>query len=347
MPAPFGLKVLTWPRLGTGIRLLCACAWAFSVAAVALPSWAQSARAVHLSWVRAPEALECGDAGQVQADVVRRLGKSPFSEPSKIFIEATVSRPDSAFVAQLEMRDQVGASLGSRRVTSEAPSCASLVAAAGLAIALMIDPDAALAPPSTPAPSPPPAPPVPAKTSAVASREPAPRAPQLTFAVAALVAARVLPQAAWGVRLGADQKLVARVHAELSLSFLPQVRQELHGVDVGFGLTYGSLGICYEPLAAARVTLAACGFGQIGAMSVNAYEPARSRAGQLLWSTAGVGLRAGWVLAEPLLLRAGVEGTLPIQRREYAVARATEPALVVFRDPAFAATLHLGLATRF
>jgi hypothetical protein len=334
--------------LGTGIRLLWACACASSVGAVPLTGWAQSARAVHLSWVRAPEALECGDAGQVQADVVRRLGKSPFSEPSKIFIEATISKPDSAFVAQLEMRDQAGASLGSRRVASEAASCTSLVAAAGLAIALMIDPDAALAPPSALAPPPPPPPPpAPSKTSVASSREPAMRAPQLTFGASALVAARVLPQAAWGVRLGAEQKLLARVHAELSLSFLPQVRQELRGVDVGFGLTYGSLGICYEPLAAARVTLAACGFGQIGAMSVNAYEPARSRAGQLPWSTAGVGLRAGWVLAEPLLLRAGVEGTLPIQRREYAVARATEPALVVFRDPAFAATLHLGLALRF
>ncbi len=302
---------------------------------------------MHLSWVRAPEALDCDDAGQVQADVVRRLGKNPFSEPSKIFIEATVSKPESAFVAELEMRDAAGASLGSRRVTSDAPSCASLVAAAGLAIALMIDPDAALAPPPAPTPSPPPPTPPSPTASAAPSCEPAARAPQLTFGAAALVAARLLPQAAWGVRLGADQRLVGRVHAELSLSFLPQVRQELRGVDAGFGLTYGSLGICYAALAASRVTLAACGFGQVGAMSVNAYEPARSRAGQLLWSTAGVGLRAGWVLAEPLLLRAGVEGTIPIQRREYVVARASEPELEVFRDPAFAATLHLGLALRF
>lgn len=332
--------------MGIGIRLWIALAWAVSACALALPSHAQSARAVHLSWVRAPEALECGDAGQVQADVVRRLGKSPFSEPSKIFVEATVSKPDGAFVAQLEMRDEAGVSLGSRRVASEASSCASLVSAAGLAIALMIDPDAALAPSSAPAPPPPSVPLAPPRTVAVIEA-PAPRAPQLTFGVGALVAARVLPQAAVGVRLGADQRLAARLHAELSLSFLPQARQELRGVEVGFGLTYGSLGLCYDPLAAAHVTLAACGFGQLGAMSVNAYEPARSRAGQLLWSTAGLGLRAGWALAEPLLLRVGVEGTVPIQRREYVVARVAEPPVVVFRDPAIAATLHLGLALRF
>lgn len=333
--------------MGTGIRLWIACAWAVSVAALAFPGQAQSARAVHLSWVRAPEALECGDAGQVQADVVRRLGKSPFSEPSKVFVEATVSKPDGVFVAQLEMRDEAGTSLGSRRVASEAPTCASLVAAAGLAIALMIDPDAALAPPSAPAPVPPSLPLAPPRIIAAPPEVPTPRAPQLTFGVGALVAARLLPQAAVGVRLGADQRLASRLHAELSLSFLPQVRQELRGVDVGFGLTYGSLGLCYEPLAAARVTLAACGFGQVGAMSVNAYDPARSRTGQLLWSTAGLGLRAGWAVAEPLVLRVGVEGTTPIQRREYAVARVSEPAVVVFRDPALAATLHLGLALRF
>lgn len=163
----------------------------------------------------------------------------------------------------------------------------------------------------------------------------------------ALAAARVLPQAAFGARLGADLRLAARWHAEASLSFLPESRQQLRGVDVGFGLSYAALGLCYQPLAAPRVVLAACGFAQLGAMNATAYEPAQTRDGELLWSAAGVGLRADWVVREPLLVRVGVDGSAPLHRREYAVARATQPELVVFEDAPLAATLLAGLAARF
>jgi hypothetical protein len=296
--------------------------------------------------VRSPDALTCGDAGRVQADVVRRLGKNPFREPSQLFIEASVSRPDGAFVAELEMRDDSGASLGSRRVVSDAASCASLVSAAGLAIALMIDPDAVAAP--QPPLRPEPAPPPPPRTSPARDVPPSPRhQPELTFFAAALGAVRVLPQAALGARLGAEQRLPWSWRVELSLSFLPEARRELHGVDVGFGLTYGALGLCYEPLAAARISLAACGLAELGAMNVTAYEPARSREGQLLWSSAGLGLRAAWVLVGPLLLRVGVEGSVPLERREYAVMHPPAAEAVLFRDPGFAATLHAGLALQF
>jgi hypothetical protein len=311
---------------------------------IAAPAHAEDARAVHLSWVRSAGAHECGDAARVQADVVRRLGKNPFREPSQLFVEASVSGHSGAFTAQLELMDAGGGSLGSRQVSSDAASCASLVSAAGLAIALMIEPDAAITPhlvPSNP-PTPTPAPaPVRSPLRAVKA------APQLTFFAAGIVAARVLPQAAFGARLGAELRLPGAWRSELSLSFLPERRQELNGIDTGFGLTYASLGICYEPLSAARVTLAACALAQLGAMNVTAYEPARSRDGELAWSAGAVGLRAGWVLAEPLLLRVGVEGSLPLVRREYAVAGSSESTQPVFRDPAFAATLHAGLALRF
>ena len=225
-------------------------------------------------------------------------------------------------------------------------SCTSLVSAAGLAIALMIDPDAVAAPHAAPPPAvPPPSHPEPSHELPVTLAPK--RAPSMTFFAGAVAAARVLPQAALGARLGVDLRLVEHVRAELSLSFLPEARQQLRGVDVGMGLTYGALGLCYEPLSEARVTLAACGFAQLGAMNATAYEPARTRDGELVWSAAGAGLRAGWVLTEPLLLRVGVDGSVPLQRREYAVARASGPELVVFRDPAFAATLHAGLALRF
>ena len=302
---------------------------------------------MHLSWVRAPSAIECGDAGRVQADVVRRLGKNPFSEPSRYFIEATVSAQATSFQAELEMRDESGASLGSRKVVSDAATCASLVSAAELAIALMIDPDAAILRRLPPAPiEPKKAESKPLEVAPVAPSPP-PRLNRAAWFVALVAASRVLPQAAMGARVGGEVRLLRRLDFEASLTLLPEMRQTLSGFDTGFGLTYGTGGLCFRLLDHEDVTLAGCGFGSVGAMHAVAYEPARGRQGQLLWSATGVGLRAAWVLARPLALRAGVEGSVPLERRDYVVSRARGAEAVVFRDPAVSATLHLGLSVRF
>lgn len=301
---------------------------------------------VHLSWVRAESALECGNAGLVQADVVRRLRNNPFTEPSRVFVEANVARVGTAFQAQLELRDARGQPLGTRRVTSDAASCDSLVSAAALAIALMIDPDAVLA-----APEPAKAPPASA-TSASAS--PAPAAPVLPEprarggVLAALVgSSRMLPRPALGVRVAVEVLPLRRWGAELSLTFLPEVRQELRGFDVSFGLTYASLGLCYQLLDATSVELGACALGSAGALHATTFEPVRGVRGQLFWSGAGAGLRAAWQLAPPVLVRAGVEASVPLERRDYLMRRGALEEVTVFSDPSFSATLHVGLGVRF
>lgn len=301
---------------------------------------------VHLSWVRTESALACGNAGLVQADVVRRLRKNPFREPSRVFVEATVSRVGTAFQAQLELRDEHGGPLGTRQVTSDAASCDSLVSAAGLAIALMIDPDALLSP-QEPAPAPAPRP-LPTPSAPVVERSSLPERRTHGGLLAALVGtSRVLPQAALGVRVAVEVQPAQRWGAELSLTFLPEVRQELHGFDVSFGLTYASLGLCYQLLRAATVQLGGCAFGSAGALHATTFEPARGVQGQLLWSGAGAGLRAAWQLAAPVLVRAGVEASVPFERRDYLMRRGTQGNVAVFSDPSFSATLHVGLGVRF
>ena len=301
---------------------------------------------VHLSWVRSESALECGNAGLVQADVVRRLRKNPFTEPSRVFVEAHVTRVGTAFQAQLELRDERGQPLGTRRVTSDAASCDSLVSAAALAIALMIDPDAVLAPPEPP-PAPPPASTTPPATASV---PPAlgPENRARGGLLAALVgSSRVLPRAALGMRVGIEVLPLRRWGAELSLTFLPEVRQQLRGFDVSFGLTYASLGLCYQLLDATTVQLGACALGSAGALHATAFEPARGVRGQLFSSGAGAGLRAAWQLAPPVLVRAGVEASVPLERRDYLMRRGALEEVTVFSDPSFSATLHVGLGVRF
>lgn len=305
---------------------------------------------VHLSWVRAESARECGNAGLVQADVVRRLRKNPFTEPSRVFVEASVTRAGTAFQAQLELRDEQGQPLGTRRVTSDAASCDSLVSAAALAIALMIDPDAVLAPPE-PAKAPPPASATPPSTTAVPSATALPEPRARGGLLAAVVgSSRVLPRAALGMRVAVEVLPLRRFGAELSLTFLPEVRQGLRGFDVSFGLTYASLGLCYRLLSAPTVELGACALGSAGALHATAFEPARGVRGQLFWSAAGAGLRAAWQLTPPVLLRAGVEASLPLERRDYLMRRGVRDEaeeVAVFSDPSFSATVHVGLGVRF
>jgi hypothetical protein len=304
--------------------------------------------AVHLSWVRAPGAESCGDAGHVQADVMRRLGRDPFSEPSRFFIEATVTRSGVEWRAELALREAAGDSLGSRTVTSDAASCASLVSAAGLAIALMIDPDAGHAA-APPAPPPPPASrskPKPPRAGLVRSAAPAAEVRGgIMGAVAG--AARILPEPALGLRVGGELGLWAELDLALSLSFFAQQRERLRGFDVSFGLTYASLGPCYRFVDAARVQLAGCAAFSLGAMHAVTFEPERGRTSELRWTAASLGAQAAWLLVGPVTLRGGVEAVVPLEQHEYVIVRGDSERVSVFSDPVLAATAHLGLGGRF
>lgn len=303
---------------------------------------------IHLSWVRAASALECGDAAHVQQDVVRRLGKDPFGEPSTLFVEAQVTREAERFVASLELRDVAGTSLGSRQVASDAPTCASLVSAAGLAIALMIDPDAVAEPKLAPKPKPlpqEPAPPPPPQVQTITVREPA----RTWLLVGAAGAIRTLPRASVGVVLGGGLDLSRHVALELTLSFHPEQRERLRGFDVSFGLSRVSLAPCLALVRGRSADLWGCAIGRVGAVHAVTHAPERSADSQLPWAAAGVGLRAGWLLSPPVALRMGISGDVPLLRRDYKVSVGEPQAqeVVVFSEPRFAATLDLGLALRW
>ena len=305
-----------------------------------------SGDSAHLSWVRAPAAVSCGDAGAVQADVARRLGRDPFAEPSRLFIEAMVTREGSEWRAELEMRDAAGESLGSRTVVSDVPSCASLVSAAGLSIALMLDHEAARNPP--PSPAPPPPPPVDREPLAPAPAAEARAHGARGSVVAALTgAALLLPEPALGLRVGGDLTLAGALDLALALHFFPEQRQELSGFDVSFGLTYASLGPCYRVVDVARVQLAGCGAFSLGAMHAVTFEPEQSQKSELRWTAASLGLQAAWLLFQPVTLRAGVEAVVPLEQHEYLILRDDSAPVRVFADPEIGATAHFGLGGRF
>jgi hypothetical protein len=298
---------------------------------------------VHLSWIRSPAAVSCPDAGHVQADVVRRLGGNPFTEPSHTFVEASVSKDAGTWQAEIEMRDPAGGSLGSRKVSSDGPSCTSLAAAAGLAIALMIDPDALLNRPPAPPPkdvAPPREPTAPAPIEAAPSRRGA-------LAVSAIGTGRILPRAAFGVRLGGDIRLTDKIDLAIASTFLPEKRQSREGNDVSFGLVWGAVGPCYRIVDVPRVSLSGCAALLIGALRTVVFDPVRARTSALPWAGASAGLRVAWSPLPPFELEAGVDLLIPFYRRTYLVERAPGDNVAVFSDPAVGGGGFLGLGVQY
>lgn len=137
-----------------------------------------------LVWVRSDGAQDCVAQDQLMTEVRARLGRDPFREPAQQRIEAAVTRERGLWLARIYEHDPDGRRIGSRVLSSSTMDCRELEAAAALAIALIIDPEASAGtpaavaslpqdagppPPAGPQASPPPTP--------VASPPPAVRAP--------------------------------------------------------------------------------------------------------------------------------------------------------------------------
>jgi hypothetical protein len=255
-----------------------------------------------------------------------------------------VSKEGATWQAEIEMRDAGGGSLGSRKVAGDGPQCTSLAAAAGLAIALMIDPDAML----EPRPVPPPADVV---RKDAPARPPAPIEPisarRGALTVAMIATARVLPRTAPGVQLEGDLRLADRLDIAISTTFLPEKRQSREGNDVSFGLFWGSVGPCYRMLDASRVSLSGCTALLVGALRTAVFDPIRARTSALPWAAASAGLRAAWAPIPAFEVEGGVELLTPFYRRDYLVERAPGDNVVVFSDPAVAGAGFVGVGVQY
>jgi hypothetical protein len=86
-------------------------------------------------------------APELEREVTRRLGRDPFVGATRQWIEGVVRRSDDHFEVELFERDVEGRTLGARTLREATGDCRKLDEAIVLAIALIIDPSARLAPP--------------------------------------------------------------------------------------------------------------------------------------------------------------------------------------------------------
>jgi hypothetical protein len=103
-----------------------------------------------LSWVRLPGAEGCVASAALARAVEAQLGRSVFVSAARaeLAVEGRVARADGAYRAVLQVTNADGAILGERTLESRADGCGELGEMATVAVALMIDPLTAPAPPA-------------------------------------------------------------------------------------------------------------------------------------------------------------------------------------------------------
>jgi hypothetical protein len=105
-------------------------------------------RAVHLVYNRGAGAEQCPSQAELQQGIIARLGRDPFWGRGARQVWITISRSGTELVATIAAQAEDGGAAQVRAVTSRRAECGELASAVELALAIAIDPVAAMGRPS-------------------------------------------------------------------------------------------------------------------------------------------------------------------------------------------------------
>jgi hypothetical protein len=273
----------------------------------------------------------CSDARQVMAVVAELLARDPVVIPPDRHIRGVVERMGPGWQLTLTLFD--GTHQRSRVVA--APSCSELARAAGVALALALDPE-------VPAPEP--------ASNSSAARDDGPRdsglaAPgpepmpvetpaaepiQLEWRLEAAAlfdgVALGAPAPGLGVSFGARRgALSGFVHG----AWLPAHREAVNGGGTAqFSLLAGGVRACYE-LARGLLEVDACGGVELGRLAASGERLDDAASFADWWLAPSLGVTLGSVVAGPLYFRAGADALVPVLREAYRV----NDSVLVHRPP--------------
>jgi hypothetical protein len=320
-----------------------------------------------LSFVRGAGAEGCPGRQDLEREVSAKLGYSPFDGGAPKSIEIlTELRPDG-YRSVVSAVDGDGKLLGRRVLSSDEPSCAPIFSATALAVALLIDPEAALRnsaptneavgrfeidepvkppprpPPSPLAPSVPPVYPLPTK---VVVREPLPREKANVFTGAdAGVAFGLVPAASPVVGIFVDGR--PDPFWGFSLSALYVSKQSVSddaGATLDVSLTTFGLALTVSAVDRPKFRLAPdLGF-IAGALHVAVREGQALHSSDQGFYALGAGVRAELVVIRGLFLTTRVGAVIPFIRRGLSVEGALEP---IWLEPGFAGIASFGVGWAF
>jgi hypothetical protein len=313
-------------------------------------------RTSSLSWVRLPGAESCSGARALAEAVELRLRRKVFVPASQagLSIEGRIERARTGWRARVAIAAEDGAPLGSRVLESAAERCDALDGEIVLVLALMIDPEAALAPPAPPpppAPLPPP-PPLPVvivrEVAAAAVPCPAPPPPPPPPLPPWHAGVRAGVAGAIGVLPGPTVGFEIRGHVAPPRWSWPAfelggavwaARSVVRGaVGAAFTRSAAFVGVCPVALLRAGLALAPCVGAQIGALRASAFGFDVTRAAQqaVVDLTAGADLRLR--IAGPLFAAARADLVIPLVRDRFFYLTAQGAQAELFRMAPVAGT---------
>ena len=298
-------------------------------------------RRAHGAGVAVSGPTECADANAITEQVGDLLGRR-LAEVPGIDFEINLARRGSTWHLRLDAleADKGGGPPVRRSRELQAATCAELVDAAAVGIAMSVralteserpapaPPDAVASPPH-PAPAPPPplsdvARPATTSRSALAGR------------VAVVGDAGALPAPAIGIEIGAALRL-RWVRIGLSGTALaPRDAQTAGGAGGEVGLIYGAIEIC-APASNRRVQVFGCSGFELGRLSAEGIGIMRPRLGTALWEAARAELGVGFPVGPRLVLAIRAGAGVPLSRPQFVIDGSTpvhRPAPVVARAAA-------------
>lgn len=334
---------------------------AFIAALCAVPAVARAQapgpRTSSLSWIRMPGAESCVSTQELARDVEARLGRPVFvsAAAADVSVEGRIEpRARGGWHAVIVLRDARGATLGTRDLDRPEPSCSVMREPLALVVAVMIDPDAALA--RTPAPAPVPAPtPAPAPAPVIIERPvpvllpvPAPTPPEpptwrLDAGASLAGSAGLLPAPGFGAYAGGLLEPPGFIPLEAFGVAWLDTSVNRSGASGTFSLDAVGGGLCPLHLQTGALRAYACLDGEVG---LSTGRVAGSPIDRELFVAGALEGRASLRIAGPFALRAGVSFVVPALRHDF-TGQGTAGSVDLFRMSPVAGMADLGLGVLF
>jgi hypothetical protein len=311
-------------------------------AAHADPPRAPAPRAMSLGWVRLPGAEACIGSRALAIAVERHLRREVFVPPPRATsaIEGRIERTPDGFRAVITMSNEAGVPVGTREIQSAGPRCAAINDDLALVVAVMIDPDAALAPPLPVDPAPPPLTPPPP----VRVERPPPLPWYVSLQAGGVAMFGLLPGVAGGVSIRSHVEPPRFWGFEVGGVVFPTVTAQQGNAGAKFHLAEAFVVVCPLTLHAFGGALSACAGLRAGAIHAEGFGYRGATAQEQGVVDAAIEGRVRRRIVGPLLAAAGIGLVVPFLREKftYTTAGMTQPLFQTF-PVAGAVDLSLGV----
>jgi len=309
-----------------------------------------------LEWHRGPGAEGCIDREALALRVDRQLGRPAVVAESRgdVAIDGRVERAPAGpgYVAHVTAaRD--GSPLGVRDLGTDRADCAALEDSVTLVVALLIDPEHALAPRAEPAPPPsPPAPlPVGEGGASVAPGAPERDVPPVTrrtpwraeLAASGVLLVGLMPSPAPGFGAAVSLLPPSVLSVEVGAAWFSNESTGSAAGGGSFGLVEGTLDVCPTLGRWSRLLLEACGGVGAGAMTAQGFGFSHLESHAQAMVALDAGARATVHLAGPLLAFAGIRALVPLVRPDFVYADGTGKTPLIYQPAAVGGAAEVGL----